>query len=165
MVKDGPDEVQTAPVRSDDISAGELSERVMRVAHLIRRSSMAGLAPLNLTPAQSRALRTISRTGSPIRMGELAGALGVVPRSATDLVEALQQAGLVERAVDPTNRRSVLVELTQQGRDIQRAMAEARAATAAQLFGTLEPADRAVLADLLGRITAGQDPDHHSHRS
>jgi len=90
-----------------EVSAGELTERVMRVAHLIRRASTAGLAPLNLTPAQSRALRTISRAESPIRMGELAAALGVVPRSATDLVEALQGAGLVERLVDPANRRSV----------------------------------------------------------
>lgn len=161
MVNDGTDN-DNASVRSGDVGAGELTERVMRVAHLIRRSSMAGLAPLNLTPAQSRALRTISRAGTPIRMGELAGALGVVPRSATDLVDALQEAGLVERAVDPANRRSVLVALTQQGRDIQRAMADARAATAEQLFGTLQPADRAMLADLLGRVTAGQDRDHPS---
>jgi len=89
---------------ANEVSAGELTERVMRVAHLIRRASMAGLAPLNLTPAQSRALRTISRAESPIRMGELAAALGVVPRSATDLVDALQGAGLVERLVDPANR-------------------------------------------------------------
>jgi DNA-binding MarR family transcriptional regulator len=165
VVKDGiDDEADDAPARSGDVSAGELTERVMRVAHLIRRSSMAGLAPLNLTPAQSRALRIISRAGAPMRMGELAATLGVVPRSATDLVDALQEAGLVARAVDPANRRSVLVALTQQGRDIQQAMADARAATAAQLFGTLHSADRAVLADLLGRITAGQDPDHPSHQ-
>ena len=139
-----------------EVSAGELTERVMRVAHLIRRASMAGLAPLNLTPAQSRALRTISRAESPIRMGELAAALGVVPRSATDLVDALQGAGLVERLVDPANRRSVLVELTREGRDIQQAMADARAATAATLFGTLDPAERALLAELLGRV--GTEP-------
>ena len=137
-----------------EVSAGELTERVMRVAHLIRRASTAGLAPLNLTPAQSRALRTISRAESPIRMGELAAALGVVPRSATDLVEALQGAGLVERLVDPANRRSVLVELTREGRDIQQAMADARTATAATLFGTLDPAERALLAELLGRVGA-----------
>ena len=135
---------------SNDVSAGELTERVLRVAHLIRRTSMAGLAPLNLTPAQSRALRTISRSGSPIRMGELAAALGVVPRSATDLVDALQDADLVERTTDPANRRSVLVELTQQGRDIQQAMADTRAATANTLFGALEPAERADAREAAG---------------
>lgn len=143
---------------ADDVTAGALAERVMRVAHQIRRASLAGLAPLNLTPAQSRALRTIARTGEPIRMGELASTLGVVPRSATDLVDALQEAGLVTRTVDPANRRSVLVELTQQGRDIQQAMAEARAATADALFGTLDPAERRQLSSLLAKVGA-EPPD------
>src|SRR6476646_3840215 len=102
--------------REQDVSAAELTERVMRVAHLIRRTSMANLAELNLTPAQSRALRTISKADPPIRMGELASTLGVVPRSATGLVDALEEAGLVARTVDPANRRSVLVTTTQGGR-------------------------------------------------
>ena len=35
-------------------------------------------------------------------------------------------------------------------------MADARAATAATLFGTLDPAERALLAELLGRV--GTEP-------
>jgi len=138
----------------EDVSAAELTERVMRVAHLIRRTSMASLAPLDLTPAQSRALRTISRADPPIRMGELASTLGVVPRSATGLVDALQEAGLVERTVDPDNRRSVLVTLTAAGRDMQRAMADARAAAGDGMFGKLTSAERRILADLLGKVSA-----------
>jgi DNA-binding MarR family transcriptional regulator len=137
-----------------DVSAAELTERVMRVAHLIRRTSMASLAPLDLTPAQSRALRIISRADPPIRMGELASTLGVVPRSATGVVDALQQAGLVERTVDPENRRSVLVALTAAGRDMQRAMADARAAAGDGMFGKLTSAERRILADLLGKVSA-----------
>ena len=135
-----------------DVSAGELTERVMRVAHLIRRSAMAGLAPLDLTPAQSRALRTIYKSEQPIRMGELAATLGVVPRSATGLVDALQESGLVERTVDPSNRRSVLVTLTDRGQDRQRAMSEARAAAGDGLFGALTADERRTLAELLGRV-------------
>lgn len=138
-----------------DVSAAELTERVMRVAHLIRRSAMTGLAPLDLTPAQSRTLRTISKSNQPIRMGELAATLGVVPRSATGLVDALQNAGLVERTVDPANRRSVLVTLTDRGRDRQRAMSQARAAAGDGLFGALTPAERRMLAELLGRVQSG----------
>ena len=138
-----------------DISAAELTERVMRVAHLIRRSAMAGLAPLDLTPAQSRALRTIYKAEQPIRMGELAATLGVVPRSATGLVDALQESGLVERSVDPANRRAVLVTLTEQGRARQRAMSQARAAAGDGLFGELTAGERRMLADLLGRVQSG----------
>jgi DNA-binding MarR family transcriptional regulator len=137
-----------------DVSAAELTERVMRVAHLIRRTSMASLAPHNLTPAQSRALRTITKADAPIRMGELASTLGVVPRSATGLVDALQEAGLVERGADPDNRRSVLVTLTEAGRRMQRAMADARAAAGDGIFGRLTSEERRTLADLLGRVGA-----------
>jgi DNA-binding MarR family transcriptional regulator len=141
-----------------DVSAAELTERVMRVAHLIRRTSMASLAPLSLTPAQSRALRTISKADAPIRMGELATTLGVVPRSATGVVDALQDAGLVERTVDPGNRRSVLVTLTAAGRDMQRAMADARAAAGDGMFGRLTSGERRTLAELLGRVGGSDSP-------
>ena len=151
------------PNASADVSAAELSERVLRVAHLIRRSSMAGLAPLQLTPAQSRALRTIAKADGPIRMGEIASLLGVVPRSATDLVEALQSAGLVERRVDRANRRSVLVSLTERGREIQDEMARARAATSEKVFGSLAPDERRQLAHLLARVGSTEPETSHHH--
>ena len=144
----------TSTADEPDVSAAELTERVMRVAHLIRRTSMATMATLDLTPAQSRALRTISKAGTPIRMGELAATLGVVPRSATGLVDALEESGLVERCVDPANRRAVLVTLTDAGRNMLRAMADARATAGGDLFGRLTAAERSLLAELLGRVSA-----------
>ncbi len=143
----------TPPAGADDaVSTAELTERVMRVAHLIRRASMATLGPLNLTPAQSRALRTISRAAGPIRMGELASALGVVPRSATGLVDALESAGLVGRAVDPDNRRAVLVQLTEHGHAVQQEMSDARTAAGAGIFQALSDHERRQLAELLARV-------------
>lgn len=141
-----------------DVSAAELTERLMRVAHLIRRSSMSSMAALDLTPAQSRALRVISKNEQPIRMGELAATLGVVPRSATGLVDALESAGLVERSVDPANRRAVLVRLTERGRDRQRDLARARVEAGDGLFGALTAPERLMLADLLGRVSQLAEP-------
>lgn len=140
-----------------EVSAAELAEQVMQIAHRIRRSSSAGLAPLQMTPAQSRALRVVARSENPIRMGDIAARLDVVPRSATGLVEALETAGLVERTVDPANRRSVLVSLSEQGAGILREMAQARAAAAEVVFGVLDPAERARLAALLHRVVAVSD--------
>ena len=135
-----------------EISAAELTERVLRVAHLIRRASLASMSDLDLTPAQSRTLRVISKGESPIRMGELAAALGVVPRSATGLVDALEHAGLVERTVDPANRRAVLVTLTERGRDMQQQMAQARRQAGDGIFGALDTQERQMLADLLQKL-------------
>jgi DNA-binding MarR family transcriptional regulator len=149
-----PDEPPSNGIESDggEISAAELTERLLRIAHLIRRASLASMAELDLTPAQSRTLRVISKADSPIRMGELAATLGVVPRSATGLVDALEHAGLVERTVDPDNRRAVLVTLTQRGRDMQDRMADARRRAGDGIFGALDTPERRTLADLLQKL-------------
>ena len=149
-----PDEPPSNGVESDggEISAAELTERLLRIAHLIRRASLASMAELDLTPAQSRTLRVISKADSPIRMGELAATLGVVPRSATGLVDALEHAGLVQRTVDPANRRAVLVTLTQRGRDMQDRMADARRRAGDGIFGALDTPERRTLADLLQKL-------------
>jgi DNA-binding MarR family transcriptional regulator len=86
-------------------------------------------------------------------MGVLASTLGVVPRSATGLVDALEDAGLVQRMADPSNRRQVLVTLTDAGRARQQAMADARVAAGDGMFSVLDPAERRTLADLLNRLS------------
>lgn len=50
-------------------------------------------------------------------MGELAEMLDVSPRTVTGLVDNLERDGLVKRVDDPTDRRSVYAELTDQGRE------------------------------------------------
>jgi DNA-binding MarR family transcriptional regulator len=82
-------------------------------------------------------------------MAELADALRVVPRSATGVVEGLEEAGLVRRVTDPANRRSVLVSLTGKGRGTLDELAAARRQSAEELFGTLTPDDQRRLLTLL----------------
>ena len=80
----------------DPIQLADLFQRLMR---RLRRAQAERLAPLGLTPAQERALRTITRSEEPLRMTELADQLGIVPRSVTTVVDALEQAGLVRREI------------------------------------------------------------------
>jgi DNA-binding MarR family transcriptional regulator len=144
--------MDAAAGRAERLSPGDLADKLVGVSHQLRRASMRALAPLGLTPAQERALRLISRTPQPSRMGELAGRLGIVPRSATTLIGALEETGLVSRSIDPDNRRSILVTLTDQGRAVQQRMAAARAAAGAELFGRLSDAERVRLASLLDKV-------------
>ena len=134
------------------ITTAELVERLMRSAHRLRRSSMKSLAPLGLTPAQERMLRLVSRGDGPWRMGELASRMGIVPRSATSLVDALEQADLVHRAIDPDNRRAILVSLTDHGKAVQREMSQARAEAGEHLFAQLDDQERVQLAELLDKV-------------
>ena len=134
------------------VTTAELVEALMRSAHRLRRASAKSLAPLGLTPTQERMLRLVSRGETPWRMGELANRMGIVPRSATGLVDGLEAAGLVVRSADPDNRRAVLVHLTDHGRLVQAGMAQARADAGEHLFAALNDRERTVLADLLDKV-------------
>lgn len=61
------------------------------------------------------ALTTIADAG-PMRMGELAERESIRTPSATALVDGLAEQGLVERQVDPKDRRVVMISVTPAGR-------------------------------------------------
>jgi DNA-binding MarR family transcriptional regulator len=84
-----------------------------------------------------------------VRLSDLAEALRIAPRSATEVADGLQEGGLVERAADPTDRRAVVLRATGAGRRVQREVAAARAADSAELFARLSAADRAELGRIL----------------
>jgi DNA-binding MarR family transcriptional regulator len=124
----------------------------------MRRAYIERLEPLGLTPSRERALRAIAHADQPLRMVQLAERLGVVPRSVTPVVDALEGAGLVTRAVDPANRRSTLVRLTEVGRERLAAIREARREASDELFAVLSAEQRAELRDLLLAVDAGRPP-------
>jgi len=134
-------------------STAELAELFTHTARRLRRGSAAQLAPLGLTYGQARALRLVAHEG-PLRMADLAAELEVVPRSATTMVDGLEAAGLVARRADPGDRRSVRVELTAAGRRLLDGLEAARRHSAEQVFGGLDPAQRAALAEALRSLCA-----------
>jgi len=135
----------------------QLADLLHGLTRRLRRSQADGLAPLGLTPAQGRALRMIARSEDeePLRMTELADRLGIVPRSVTTVIDALEEAGLVRREVDPRNRRAILLRLTERGAGVRDDLREARRRAAEELFAPLSAADREALAELLGRLDPG----------
>ncbi|WP_461473772.1 MarR family winged helix-turn-helix transcriptional regulator [Microbacterium sp. HJ5] len=60
--------------------------------------------------------------GGPATQAHLAAALEVTPRHITTLVDALDTTGLAHREPHPTDRRAVLVHLTERGRSLMEAM-------------------------------------------
>jgi DNA-binding MarR family transcriptional regulator len=130
-----------------------LSELFWGVARRLRHQTRQTLSPWDVTPSQSRALNVLMRHGV-LRLSELSDHLHIAPRSTTEVVDDLQQRGLVERRPDPADRRATLVALTGAGAEAGRAIAEARQAEAERFFGALSPADRADLGRIL-RMLAG----------
>jgi len=130
----------------------QLADLFQRLMRRLRRAQAERLAPLGLTPAQERALRTITRSEEPLRMTELADQLGIVPRSVTTVVDALEQAGLVRREIDPHNRRAIRLHLTDRGLAVRDDMREARRRAAEDLFAPMTAGDRRALGELLGQL-------------
>jgi DNA-binding MarR family transcriptional regulator len=133
-------------VTEDD--TGQLAELLMRAARVQRGRWREVLAPWDLTPSQARALRVVvAQDGT--RVSDLAEALHIAPRSATEVADGLESRGLVERTPDPRDRRAVLLRPTPAGRTLRAEVEAARAAGARDLFARLAPDDRAELARLL----------------
>jgi DNA-binding MarR family transcriptional regulator len=134
-----------------DDDPGQLADLLIRVARLHRGRWRAVLAPWELTPSQARALRVlVEREGT--RVSELAQALHIAPRSATEVADSLEERGLVERTPDPRDRRAVLLRPTETGRKLREEVETARAAATRAVFERLPPGDRSELARILRRL-------------
>lgn len=127
------------------------SDLLMQVARTLRRRWAAAYAPLGLTPHQARALR-VTGEHDGLRLSAIAEALRITPRSATEVVDALQKSGLVTREPDPTDRRAILVTLTETGRRTLTDLSEARTRESDDFFARLTPAERSTLREILTEL-------------
>ena len=130
-----------------------LLEAFFAVSRQLRHRTREALEPWGLSPSLARAVSVLSRHGD-MRPGPLAEHLRIAPRSATEVVDDLQAAGLAERHPDPADRWAVLVTLTDEGVRVSRDIREARQAAGERFFATLSADDRAELGRLLRRLRA-----------
>jgi DNA-binding MarR family transcriptional regulator len=145
-------EVNTASARVVPVeTTGDL---LMAAARSLRRRFGVVLGQWDVTPAQSRALRVVEELGAA-RLSVLAERLHIAPRSATEVVDALEAHGLVARAADPADRRATTVTLTEEGRRLLGVIEEARRAEAELFFAVLPAADRRELDRILRVLAAG----------
>nr|WP_241744020.1 MarR family transcriptional regulator [Cellulosimicrobium arenosum] len=122
--------------------------------HAVRREAGERLEPEGTTPGQFRLLRHLAHCDGPCRLGAVAGALDVTPRSVTTKVDDAEADGLVRRLPDPLDRRATLVELTAAGRDLVARVSTARSSGADALLDHLGAGDRAELLRLLRLVLA-----------
>ncbi len=136
---------------------GPLAEQLLRFTRRVHRIQKRHLLErgLGITPAQSRLLRTLAHYDSPPRMADLAERLEVVPRAVTTLVDGLETSGKVRRVPDPTNRRVIRIELTDDGRGALRELHGARRSAAEEILAPLTDEQRSVLGELLDTLIDG----------
>jgi DNA-binding MarR family transcriptional regulator len=137
--------------RRDTDGDETLSEAFWSVARQLRHTSQQTLAPWDITPSHLRALHVLMRHGV-MRLSELSDHLHIAARSTTEVVDALETRGLLERRPDPDDRRATLVALTEHGTNVLDAIRAARGTETERAFGRLSQADRAHLARILRKL-------------
>ncbi|MGW0333448.1 MarR family winged helix-turn-helix transcriptional regulator [Streptomyces sp. NPDC003011] len=136
---------------------GMLAEQLLRLTRRMHRIQKRHLEQrlLGVTPAQSRLLRTLAHCDAPPRMADLAERLEVVPRAVTTLVDGLEASGKVRRVPDPTNRRVIRIELTDDGHKAVRELRGARRSAAEEILAPLTDEQRELLGGLLDTLVDG----------
>jgi len=129
--------------RSDAGLATGLRISVSRLARRLRVERQAeGLASLSDT--QLAALAVLDRHGA-MTPGELAEHEKVQPPSMTRVIAVLEERRLVMRTPHPTDRRQVVLTVTEQGRELVSQARRRRDAWLAKRLKELSPQERAIL--------------------
>jgi DNA-binding MarR family transcriptional regulator len=119
-----------------------------------------GSAAEETTLAQYRALVVLASRG-PQRMVDLAGALEVTPPTAGRMCDRLARKGLIRRHRARADRRAVQVSITAAGREVVDQATARRRALIADILGRLSARQQSAVADALRAFTeaAGEVPD------
>jgi DNA-binding MarR family transcriptional regulator len=124
------------------------------VADLMRarslRDPLAELHP-DLTGPQVHAIVHLGLDGA-LPTTVLSQRVGASVPSTTGLVDRLERLGLVERDKDPSDRRVVLVRLTDAGRDVFATVDKDATEKMTLLFSALDPTDVETLLGVLERM-------------
>jgi DNA-binding MarR family transcriptional regulator len=141
--------------RSDAGLASALRISVSRLARRLRAERLAkGLEP-GLSDTQLAALAALERHAA-MTPGELADHEKVQPPSMTRVIAALEERGLVTRGPHATDRRQVVLTVTEPGRAVVQRSRQLREAWLAQRLRELTPQERATLraaAPILERLS------------
>jgi DNA-binding MarR family transcriptional regulator len=142
----------------DPISETELDAvlAACRVLVAISARSLADLEEVDLP--QFRALVIVASRES-VSLRELADAAGLNMSTASRLCDRIVGMGLMNRAEDPTNRRQLVLTLTEQGRRLITRVLRRRRAAVEPLLRSMPKGRRAQLVKLLGEFAAaGSEP-------
>jgi len=131
--------------------AGQLRLTIVRTARRLRQEAGA-----DLSPSLTAALSTVERHG-PLTPSEVALREGIQRPTVTRVLARLEAQGLIERMIDPRDKRSSLVTATKDGRELLAELRTRKTAFLASRIERLEPGERATLeraADILERMLA-----------
>ena len=117
-----------------------------RTTHYTLHALSTALADLNLTAAEINALASLAGRGA-LNVRELAAETGTRASTLTGVLDRLENRGYLTRELDPTDRRSFRLPLTEAGQ-----------AVATRVLTAIADLER----DALSRLSAAQIAGYHA---
>ncbi|MDN5873759.1 MAG: MarR family transcriptional regulator [Sinobacteraceae bacterium] len=136
----------------------ETLRAVRRITRALALSSRDLARQHDLTATQLLCLRAL-REHEALSAGALAKALTLSPQTATGLIDRLEARGLVERVRSTSDRRCVLVSLTDAGNSLIEATGPMLQDRFVARFDALEPAHRRSLREALETVVSLLEAD------
>ena len=138
------------------VGALQVTARLSRIGpHLARRQEEV-FGRFGLSRGEVGALSALRISGPPYQLSPTRLAKGLMLSSAgvTSRIDRLERRGLVRLLDDPDDRRGVIIELTDQGRQVVDDAVAALAISDRQLLDRLDPEEVQQLEGLLRKVLA-----------
>ncbi|MGO1393625.1 MarR family winged helix-turn-helix transcriptional regulator [Agrococcus casei] len=139
-----------------DVSPMGIHGRIKRAAEILERGQRDHFAAKGLKHSEFDVLATLRRSGAPFQLTpkDLVAATMSSGATVTNRLSELESRGLLTRHTDPTNRREVIVTLTDEGRATVDEVVVGHLATEERQLDGLTASDREQLASLLQKLLA-----------
>jgi len=140
--------------------------RIINLANLLTKHSDDVLKNHGLSLWGFDVLATLRRQGKPYQLSPtiLSQQVMLSTGAMTNRIDRLQQRGLVNRVPDPGDRRSLLIQLTNDGEVLIDGAVEDRMKACHELFDTMDEKEKALFSELLKKLYSSVDVSDESIR-
>jgi transcriptional regulator len=128
--------------------------RILRIARYHNHKSTEAMRPFGIKNGEADVLSALLHAGPPhiLTPKDITRQAYRTPGAITNVLDHLEEKGLLRRTLDVNNRRSILVELTPEGLRVARDSFLAQTAMEKGLLTMLTPEEKEQLRGLLKRI-------------
>ena len=120
-------------------------------AHALRKAFDRLAVGLGVTRAQWKVLFKLTRSPG-LRQVELADVLEIEPITLCRIVDRLEEAGLVERARDPADRRAWRLQVTAKAQPLVEKLRGVGAELVGEAFAGIDPKEIELVRQVLARV-------------
>jgi DNA-binding MarR family transcriptional regulator len=151
VVRVPPDFAEEYP--DGDPSAAEVSATLIRAGQALYDELDRGMqATFGVPESVLQALAVIDGADRPLTPSEIAERLLRSSATMTNLLDALEREGWARRVANPEDRRSVLVEITDEGRALADRFLPGVRKVEIAILGDLTGAERSKLMSILAKV-------------